>query len=140
MIPQQHQPEQGDLDRLGLGIGRDHREGTLAHGGEHEGRGKDLGDGTGEGISQEGCIGPWNNLSGHKVHQSQGEKREGKSVEEPDLGRSDGSDGLGQAALGGVAAGLRGSGGQGHRNPEKGCGHIDLQTAPLLPLSCHGFR
>ena len=44
-VAEHSEAEHGDLDRLGLDHGGHDRERALAHGGEHQGRGEDLGHG-----------------------------------------------------------------------------------------------
>ena len=74
VIAQKQQPEQRHLHRLGLGIGRHHREGALAHGREHQRGRHDLRDGAGQDIGQEGRIGSGNSLAGGKGHPGESEQ------------------------------------------------------------------
>jgi hypothetical protein len=115
--------EDSRLDRLRLDRRRHDGEGALPHGGEHQGRGEDLGERAAGDEEEEGPVRARDRLAEQVRSEENRQEREGEAVEESHLRRPGRSDAFGQAALGGVAGRLGGGSGERRRDPEKGGGH-----------------
>jgi hypothetical protein len=98
-IAEKHEPEDGHLDRLSLDVGDGNDKRALAHGGEHESRGRDLRTRAENRPRPENPSRPRQRRSRRQHDAGQENEHEGKAEQKPHMRRADRAESRGQFAL-----------------------------------------